>query len=100
MNTGSLILIYLLIIAIVMISLLARVSEKYKRAFRETATKLYSVTADRDALFIENAGLRSRLGKVSTLKQERSALVVRHYFSGDGNQCGECGHFLDHDIHA
>lgn len=33
-------------------------------------------------------------------KPTRNPNVVRHYFRGEGNQCKDCGHFREHDIHA
>lgn len=70
MTPGTLVLIYALAVSVALIIALASQLVKYVSAFRETATKLWNVTADRDSLFIANQGLRAKLGKVSTLKPE------------------------------
>lgn len=68
MNAAIIILIYALAIAVASILFLAARLAEYVTAFRETATKLYNVTMDRDALAIQNTGLRARLEKVTTSK--------------------------------
>ncbi len=41
-------------------------ADKYKRGFRDAATQLYNVTAERNELSIANVGLQSRLDKMQT----------------------------------